>query len=97
MQWCNMNGIAFKKALYSVPDPDLEIRVCVCVGGGGGGGQHNPDNRGGGGGGSRPLDKVGAGGGLQKIFFRPFGLQFGLKIRGGGAILPSPEQLCNKA
>ena len=83
MQWCNMNGIAFKKALYSVPDPDLEIRVCVCVGGGGGA--------------TRPLYKGGAGGGLQKIFFRPFGLQFGLKIRGGGAILPSPEQLCNKA
>ena len=83
MQWCNMNGIAFKKALYSVPDPDLEIRVCVCVGGGGGA--------------TRPLDKGGGGGGRQKIFFRPFGLQFGLKIRGGGAILPSPEQLCNKA
>ena len=83
MQWCNMNGIAFKKALYSVPDPDLEIRVCVCVGGGGGA--------------SRPVDMGGAGGGRPKIFFRPFGLQFGLKIRGGGAILPSPEQLCNKA
>ena len=38
MQWCNMNGLAFKKALYSVQDPDLEIRVCVCVWGGGGGG-----------------------------------------------------------
>ena len=31
---------------------------------------------------SRPLD--GGGGGLQKTFFRPFVLQFGLKIRGGG-------------
>ena len=72
MQWCNMNGLAFKKALYSVPDPDLEISK-----GGGGGGE----------GSSRPLDKVGAGGGLQKIFFRPFGL-LGLKISGGGPPLP---------
>ena len=34
-------------------------------------------------GGSRPSDK-GEGGGLKKIFFWPFGPQFGLKIRGGG-------------
>ena len=42
--------------------------------------------------GSRPWDKGGSviqtlrkgrGGGLQKNFFRPFGSQFGLKIRGG--------------
>ena len=66
MQWCNMNGLAFKKALYSVPDPDPKIRG-------------------------------GGGGGLQKTFFPPFEHQFGLKIRGGGAVLPSPEQLCNKA
>ena len=50
-------------------------------------------------GGSRPLDKGGGGGGgrssrpwdkergavLKKIFFRPFGPQLGLKIRGGRA------------
>ena len=31
---------------------------------------------------SRPLDNEGGGGGLQKKCFRPFGPQFGLKIRG---------------
>ena len=42
-------------------------------------------NKGGGGGwSSGPLAKEGAGGSLQKFFFRPFGPQFGLKIRGGG-------------
>ena len=33
---------------------------------------------------SRPLGK-GGGGDLQKTFFWPFGPQFGLKLRGGGA------------
>ena len=28
--------------------------------------------------------------GLKKVFFRPFGSQFGLKIRGGGSPWPSP-------
>ena len=28
--------------------------------------------------------------GLQKIFFRLFGPQFGLKIRGGGGAVPGP-------
>ena len=28
--------------------------------------------------------------GLQKVCFRPFGPQFGLKIRGGGAEPPEP-------
>ena len=37
---------------------------------------------GGAGGSSRPLDKRGPG--LQKKFFRPFGPQFGLRLRGGG-------------
>ena len=39
-------------------------------------------------GGSRPTDKGrggGGGGGLQKNFFRPFGPQFGLKLKGGRA------------
>ena len=43
----------------------------------------------GGGRSSRPLDKRrggGGGGDRQKKFFRPFGPQFGLKIKGG----PSP-------
>ena len=55
-----------------MPDPDLQIRGGVGWGGGGGWS-------------SRPLDK-GGGAGLQKKFFRPFGSQFGLKIRGW----PSP-------
>ena len=42
---------------------------------------------GGGGGSSRPWDK---GRGVSKIFFRLFGPQFGLKIRGAGPG-PSPE------
>ena len=37
---------------------------------------------------SRPWDK-GGGGGL-KIFFRPFGPHFGIKIRGAGSPGPSP-------
>ena len=40
-------------------------------------------------GGSRPSDNGGWGGGLgslHKQFFRPFGPQFGLKLRGGGAL-----------
>ena len=35
---------------------------------------------------SRPLHKGGGAAGLQKNIFRPFGPQFGLKIRGGGAL-----------
>ena len=42
----------------------------------------------GGGGSSRPWDNVGPG--LQNNFFRPFGPQFGLKIRGGGCDPPVP-------
>ena len=47
-------------------------------------------------GGSRPSDKVGGrGDGLKKIFGRPFGPQFGLKISGekggGGSSLPGPS------
>ena len=39
---------------------------------------------------SRPRDKEG-GSGLQNNFFQPFGPQFGLKIKGGQALLgPSP-------
>ena len=49
-------------------------------------------------GGSRPSDKdtgVGGGGGgfgavCKKIFFRPFGPQFGLKLEGGGAAPRAP-------
>ena len=41
-------------------------------------------------GGSRPSDKVGRGGGLKKIFFRPFGPQFGLKLREGRGPRPPP-------
>ena len=37
---------------------------------------------GGGGGGSHPDPEIRRRPGLQKIFFRPFGPQFGLKIRG---------------
>ena len=43
----------------------------------------------GGGQSSRPWDK--GGGGLQKDFFRPFGPQFGLKIRGAGPPGTSPR------
>ena len=43
---------------------------------------------------SRPWDKAG-GGRSPKIFFRPFGLQFGLKMRGGaGPLGPSPGSGC---
>ena len=50
----------------AVADPDLKIRG---LGGGGGRGGHpDPEIRG------RP--------GHKKIFFRPFGPQFGLKLRG---------------
>ena len=65
--------------MISAVDPDLQIKR----------GPHHPDRdimvRGGGGG--------GGGGGvvLKKPFFRPFGHQFGLKIRGGpGPSGPSP-------
>ena len=42
--------------------------------------------------GSRPWDRGGGGGGggLPKNFFRPFGPQFSLKIRGGGGGPPRP-------
>ena len=39
---------------------------------------------------SRPLNKEGGGGGLPKIFFRPFGPHFGLKIRWALAPLTPP-------
>ena len=55
-------------------------------------------------GGSRPLDKVGGGdshpdpeirgGGSQRIVFRPFGLQFGLKIMGGWGVGAAPRAPC---
>ena len=54
-----------------VVDPDFQI-----TGGGGGGGGRDPD----------PEIRGGAVGGLHKQFFRPFGPQFGLKLRGGGAL-----------
>ena len=50
------------------------------------GGSRPSDKGWGGGGSSRPWDK-GGGGGLKKIF-RPFGPQFGPKIRGGGGAAP---------
>ena len=40
-----------------------------------------------GGGSSRPLEK---GGRSPQIFFQPFAPQFGLEIRGGGLLGPSP-------
>ena len=48
--------------------------------------------RGGGGGGGHPDPEIrGRGPGLKKCFFRPFGPQFGQKIRGGGGERgPSP-------
>ena len=55
-------------------DLDLQVK------GGGGGGHPDPEISGGGGGG-------GGGGRPQKIFFRPFGPHFGLKIRVGGGPL----------
>ena len=58
----------------AVPDPDLEIRE---VWGGGGGWS------------SKPGDNRGAPRG-PKFFFRPFGPQFGLKIKGGAPPGPSP-------
>ena len=42
------------------------------------------DKVGGGGGDGRPDPEIRGGGGFKKIFFRPFGHHFGLKIRGGG-------------
>ena len=66
----------------SVPDPHLEIR-----GGGGGGGLLHP---GGGGGGGVVIQPRGGRRGRRPInFFRPFGPQFGLKIRCGPG-LPRP-------
>ena len=53
------------------------------------GGSRPSDNGGGGGGGGRDPDpeiRGGGVGGLHKQFFRPFGPQFGLKLRGGGAL-----------
>ena len=53
------------------------------------GGSRPSDNGGGGGGGRDPDPEIrggGGGGGLHKQFFRPFGPQFGLKLRGGGAL-----------
>ena len=45
-----------------------------------------------GGGGGHPDPEITGGAGLQKIFFRPFGPHFGLKIRrGGGPPGPLPR------
>ena len=41
----------------------------------------------------RPCDKRRGGGGVSKLFFRPFGPYFGLKIRGGGAGPPRAPSL----
>ena len=52
-----------------------------------------------GGGGGNPDPEITGGPGLQKIFFRPFGPHFGLKIRrGGGAdpLGPSPGSAIGK-
>ena len=62
----------------AVPDPDREMR---CGGGGRGGGRE-----GGGEQSSRPLEKEGAR--SPKSFFRSFGPQYDLKIRGGGPPAP---------
>ena len=60
----------------------LTLRKCSAV--------SRPWDKGGGGGGSsRPLDK-GRGSGLQKNFFRPFGPQFDLRIRGGARVPRAP-------
>ena len=50
----------------------------------GSGGSRPSDKVGGGGGGDSHPDPEIRGGGSQRIVFRPFGLQFGLKIMGGG-------------
>ena len=42
----------------------------------------DPDLQIGRGGGSHPDPEIKGGGGLKKNFFRPFGPQFGLKLRG---------------
>ena len=55
--------------------PDPDLEI-----GGEGGGHPDPLKKGGGG-----------GGGLQKIFYRPFGPQFGLKIRGACPLAPPPD------
>ena len=47
-----------------------------------------PSDKGGGGGHLDP--KIRGGAGFKKHFFRPFGPQFGSKIRGGGGPGPSP-------
>ena len=74
-----MNGAICKRfLLISVADPDIQIRVAGW--GGGGNGHPDPEIRGGGGG--VP--------GLKKTFFRPFGPQFSLKIRGEGHPGPLP-------
>ena len=66
--WTVTSFFGLRKA-FSVPDPHLEIR-------GWGGG----DGRGG-----HPNHEITRGAGIQKKrFFRPFGPQFGLKIRGNG-------------
>ena len=52
-------------------DPDLQIREGVGGGGGGGKADRDPDIR--------------EGGRSPKKFFRPFGPQCSLKIRGGGS------------
>ena len=71
-------------AYSTVPDPDLEIWDKREEGGGGGGGGKSPPG-GGGGGGGLTGGGGGGGGGSPKNFFRLFGPQFGLKIRGRGS------------
>ena len=58
-------------------DPDLQIRVERGGGGGGGGGACHPD-----------LHLEIRGTVSKKTFFRPFGPQFGLNIRGAGPRAP---------
>ena len=58
-------------------DPDLQISLGVGELGGGGGGDSNPDS------------EIRGGPGLPTFPFRPFGPQFGLKIKEG----PRPHRL----
>ena len=71
--------MAILEQLLTVADQDLQTTVVVVGGGGGvGGGNDHPD----------PEMRGAA---VSKKFFRPFGPQFSLKIRGGaGGPGPSP-------
>ena len=67
----SLSGVVMKYMYpWAVPDPHRKIR-----GGGGGAGEGGPGH-------TDPLIRGGAV--SKKNFFRAFGLQFGLKIRGGG-------------